>query len=259
MKEFFEWTAWHMECPKSYGAFHILFFLIGLAVVIGLAYLLRKANDKQNKIILFVVSGVLMVFELYKQLFYYYVVGNGSYQWWIFPFQLCSAPMYLCLVAAILKPGKIQNAILNFMLAFNLMGGFIAFLEPSGLTHEYWTLTIHAFVWHLLIVFVGLYLGLSGRAGKRLKDYRGATIVFGILCVIAFIINVSLWKVSNHSVNMFFVGPVNSPLAVFKQISESIGWYFNTLIYIPCLCLAAFLFFMPFCLVYKHHHKEITA
>lgn len=258
MKNFFEWTAWTMERPQAYGAFHLLFFLIGLAVVIGLAYLLSKANDKQNKIILIVSASVLLVFEIYKQLFYYYVIGNGSYQWWIFPFQLCSAPMYLCFVAVFLKPGKIQNAIFNFMLAFNLMSGFIAFLEPSGLTHEYWTLTIHAFTWHLLIVFVGLYLGMSGRAGRTFKEYKGASIVFAILCGIAFIINVSLWKVSNHSVNMFYVGPVNSPLIVFKQISESIGWYFNTLLYIPCLCLAAFLFFMPFCLVYKRRHSVIS-
>jgi len=247
VKEFFEWTAWEMERPKAYGAFHLTFFFVGLAVAVLLAWLLRKCGEKGNRAVLLTAGGFLIATEIYKQLFYFYVVGDGSYQWWIFPFQLCSVPMYLCIIAPLLPKGKVQSAMYDFMLAFNLMGGFIAFLEPSGLTHTYWTLTLHAFVWHMMLVFIGLYLGFSQRAGRKLKDFRGTVVIYALLCVVAFAINCIFWEASEGTINMFYVGPRYSPLIVFKTISQTLGWYVNTPLYMACSCLGAFVFFLPFC------------
>jgi hypothetical protein len=44
---------------------------------------------------------------------------------------------------------------------------------------------------------------------------------------------------------MFFVGPSNSSLAVFKDISQKFGWYVSTALYIPTVMLGAFLVFLP--------------
>lgn len=253
IEKFLRWTAWQMDKPPAYGAFHLGFFFCGLAVVILLAFILRKTNDKQNRIVLLCCGLFLLLTELYKQLFYYYVIGNGTYQWWIFPFQLCSVPMYMCLLCAFLPKGKLSDALMDFMLSFNLMGGFIAFLEPSGLMHEYWTLTLHAFVWHMTMIFVGLYLGFSGRAGRTLKGYRNSVFVFVGLCIVAFIINLLLWDVSAGDINMFYVGPRISPIIVFKDIAANWGWYVNTPIYILALSIAAFIFSSPFILWHRKH------
>jgi len=238
-----------MERPKAYGAFHLTFFFVGLAVCILAAWLLRKSNERQNRAVLLTVGGLLLVSEVYKQLFYTFVIGGGSYQWWIFPFQLCSVPMYLCLLAGVVKNDKVRQYMYNFMLSYNLLGGFIAFFEPSGLTHEYWTLTLHAFIWHMLLVFVGVYLGLSGRAGVALPDFKKAAVIYCILCVIAFGINLALAKVSENTINMFYVGPRYSPLIVFKSISEKFGWYVNTPIYMAATSLGAFVFHWLFTVI----------
>ena len=256
MREFFESTAWPMQKPEPYGAFHLVFTFVGLAVAVLLAYLLRKTNEKQNRAVLLVTGVFLFACEVYKQLFYYYVIGNGAYQWWIFPFQLCSVPMYFCVIAGLLKDGKLRSGIYNFMLAFNLMGGFMALTEPSGLVHEYWMLTLHAFIWHIALVFIGLYLGFSHRAGIKLSDYKGTVIVFAAMCVIAFIINVSLGEVSNHSANMFFIGPEISPIVVFEDIAAKYGWYVNAPIYMACVCLGAFIFYLPFTLYNRAIEKK---
>ena len=197
----------------------------------------------------------LLLSEIYKQLFYYYFIGQRSYQWWIFPFQLCSVPMYLCIIAPLLKPGKIQQGMYNFMMIYNLLGGFMAFVEPSGITHAYWTLTLHAFIWHMMLVFIGLYLAFSDRAGKTMKDYRAASVTFLCLSGIAFCINLIFWKAAEGDINMFFVGPRISPLIVFEWIAETFGWYVSTALYLPVVCLGAFLFFLPFHL----HAKKKTA
>jgi hypothetical protein len=66
-----------------------------------------------------------------------------------------------------------------------------------------------------------------------------------VLCAVAFTINVSLWEVSAGKINMFFVGPRNSSLAVFKDIAKNFGWYVSTFIYIPTVALGAYLIFLP--------------
>ena len=141
LESFIEATAWEMDKPKAYGPFHLIFTFVGLAVCILLAYLLRHTGKRGNKAVLLSVGIFLAVTEIYKQLFYYYYIGDHTYQWWIFPFQLCSVPMYLCLIAPFLKEGKVQSAMYHFMTTFNLLGGLMAFIEPSGIVHEYWTLT----------------------------------------------------------------------------------------------------------------------
>lgn len=257
--KFLQWTAWAMEKPVAYGAFHLTFFFVGLALSLLGAYLLRNAGERANRAVLLTVGLVLLVSEVYKQLFYTYILGKGTYQWWIFPFQLCSVPMYFCLFLPFLKEGKLRQCCFDFLLAFNLMGGFLAFIEPSGLVHEYWTLTLHAFSWHMLLVFVGLYLGFSGRAGRKLRDFRNAVVVFILCCAVAFAINLALRQVSGGAVNMFYVGPSDSPIIVFRDISARFGWYVNTPIYMACLCAAAFVFYFPFCLWNKRRQSSLQS
>jgi len=251
LDQFMTWTAWRMTPPRPYGLFHLSFTFIGFALCAFLAWKLRKANERTNRAILLGCGIFLLICEVYKQLFYYYHIGDRNYQWWIFPFQMCSVPMYLCIIAPLLKPGKVQKGMYNFMMIYNLLGGFMGFVEPSGIIHEYWTLTLHAFIWHMMLVFIGLYLAATNRGGKEIKDYKSATITFVALCCVAFCINVALREVSGGSVNMFFVGPSNSSLVVFKQISEAAGWYVSTLLYIPTVSLGAFLIFLPFHLYAK--------
>jgi len=258
LKHFIEATAWTMEKPKAYGAFHLIFTFVGLAVCILLAYALRKTGKRGNRIILTSVGVFLLLTELYKQLFYYYHIGEGSYQWWIFPFQLCSVPMYLCLIAPWLKEGKVQAAMYHFMTTFNLLGGIMAFAEPSGIIHGYWMLTLHAFVWHMILIFVGLYLIASGRGAKTMKDYLSSVVLFLVLAVIAFAINLLFWDVSGGTIKMFYVGPAISPLAVFKDIATNCGWYVNTPIYLVAVSLGAFLIFLPVYLRERRKEKALS-
>ncbi len=245
LQEWIQATAWPMEEPPSYGWFHILFVLIFGAISVGSAWHLRNCSEKANRRILLGVGLFLAISELYKQLFYLYVVSPGGYSWWIFPFQLCSIPMYMCLILPWLKVGKVQCAMYDFMMYFNLLGGAISFAEPSGLLHPYWTLTLHACLWHMCLVFLGLYIVFSRRGGRELPNYHRAAITFICLCVVAFSINLLFWKPSGGTINMFFVGPANSSLIVFKQIAQHFGWYVSTLLYIPVVCLGAYLVYLP--------------
>lgn len=249
---FFESVAIPMERIPSYGLFHILYTLLGFALCAFLAWKLRKVGDKTANRILFLVGLVLAASEVFKQLFYYFALLDNRYSWGDFPFQLCSVPIYLCLIAPWLKPGKIKRGMFSFMALFNLLGGAISFAEPSGLLLDDHFLTIHALLWHMMLVFIGLFLCMSGRGGNRIGDYKGAAWTFIGLSAVAFGLNCFVQFGLGEQMNMFFVGPGDSPIVVFKQFSQWFGWYVNTPIYIFAMCLGAYLVFL---LIYYLQNK----
>lgn len=254
LDQFFESTAVKMTPPPAYGPFHILYTLIGFALCALIAWKLRKVSERKFNFILFSVGAALALSEVFKQLFYYFALCDNSYCWGEFPFQLCSVPMYLCLILPVLKPGKIRRGVLSFMVLYNLLGGAISFAEPSGLLHEYWFLTVHALAWHMLLVFIGLFICFSGRGGSEKSDYISATATFIALCGVAFLLNWFVQGALGEHMNMFFVGPGNSPLVVFSFFSEVLGWYINTPIYIFALSLGAYI---VFCIIYLCQHKRL--
>ncbi len=239
-------TAFPMTPPRPYGAFHLTFTFVGLAISLFAAWKLRNIGQRKGRILIFCVGLFLFACEVYKQLFYTFCIDEVGYKWWIFPFQMCSVPMYLCLIAPLLKPGKVSRAMYNFMTIFNLLGGFITYFEPSGISLPYWSLTLHAYTWHMVLVFLGLFLNFAGFGGRKMKDYWTAAATFAALCVVAFCINLLLWDVAQGDINMFFIGPKESSLVVFSDISVNCGWLVNALVYIPVVCLGAFLIFLPF-------------
>lgn len=251
---FFESITWPMVPPPAYGAFHILFTLIGFFVCGFTAWKLRNVSDRAAGYILFFCGLVLTLSEVFKQFFCYYVIADNTYHWGEFPFQLCSIPMYMCMIAPCLKRGKLQRAMFSFMVLYNLLGGAIAFTEPSGLFHAHLFLTAHSCIWHMLLVFVGLFLCMSKRGGNLKSDYKMATVTFFVLCGVAFVLNCVVQLGLGEHMNMFFVGPGDSPLVVFKQFSQWFGWYINTPIYMFAVCLGAYIIFV---LTYWLQNKEL--
>lgn len=251
---FFESVAWPITPPPAYGAFHILFTLIGFALCGFSSWKLRHISDQAAGRILFFCGLVLSLSEVFKQFFCYYVIADNTYHWGEFPFQLCSVPMYMCLFVPFLRPGQFRRAMCSFMVLYNLLGGAIAFTEPSGLLHGHLFLTIHACVWHMLLVFVGLFLCFSQRGGTQKGDYKAATLTFLVLCGIAFGLNCFVQLGLGEDMNMFFVGPGDSPIIVFKQFSQWFGWYINTPIYIFAVCLGAYILFA---LIYLLQNKAL--
>ena len=133
-----------MVPPQPYSAFHICITAAGFLIAVLAAYVLSRKMERTFFIrLLFFCGVILTASEIYKQLFLYYVVNQEKYDWWYFPFQLCSLPMYFCLLLPLVKNRRLQLIILTFMQDFNLLGGIMALAEPSGLLHPYWFLTMH--------------------------------------------------------------------------------------------------------------------
>lgn len=255
MGEWIRATTLPMEPPIAYGSFHIAFFLCGLLVVVPTAIFLScRVRERQGDRILFAVGIFLALSEVYKQFFYTFYYGNGGYQWHMFPFQLCSTPMYLCLLLPFVRKNKIRRSINGFLVSFGLMGGFVSYLSPESMCRNTWNMTLHSFLWHMLLIFIGLYAGFRMVRTRELT-LRGYVPVAGVYCglgVIAFGINCLSYDAVGFDgtlTNMFYVGPHNSPLIICRDICARAGWGVNTVVYMLSLITCAFLFYLAFFLL----------
>lgn len=245
---FLQKTAWPMTPPKPWSAFHILFSVLGLAAAGILALFLAESCRKTASardgrftracMVLWICGIFLAVSEIYKQLFILQVVNHGKYDWWYFPFQLCSTPMYLCLIFPLLPSEASRKTAAAYLKAFGFLGGIMALAEPSGLMHPYWTLTLHGLLWHILLVFIAFFCAASGLAGRSTHDFLGTVPLFFIFCFIATLINIF----TGGKADMFYISPYY-PITqvVFHQVSLALGIFPGIAVYLMSICMGAFL------------------
>lgn len=140
MEAFLNATAWMMTQPKPYGLFHIVMLVCGIPLTILLAWKLRNKKEHSYHRILFAAAVMLLIAEVYKQLFHFYIIDNKSYDWWIFPFQLCSLPMYLCLLLPFMKKKQMADS------SGNLSHGLQSAWRPYGPVCSGWS---YASLYHI--------------------------------------------------------------------------------------------------------------
>lgn len=197
--QFLESTAWEMESPKVGSAFHIMAMVIVTVVACAAAVFVARignngqitkdnSGDAVRIRILFVLGVLLLISEIYKQLFYYFIINNGAYDWWQFPFQLCSVPMYLCILLPFCGE-KLQKVILTFMCGYTFVGAVAALIWPESILRPYVTLTLHGQIWHGILLFISIMIGLSGMADLTIKGFLRSTVLFLFLCAVAIVIN----------------------------------------------------------------------
>ena len=165
---------------------------------------------------------VLLASEIWKQWCITYQLNNGVYNWWYFPFQLCSTPMYICLILPWVKSPRLYQAFLSFLMDFGLLGGIFAFCDTSGMHYGCAPLTIHSYAWHFTLIGIGLSAGYIRRKNKDRSGYAGAAVCYLTCCLIATGLNLVLHQYG--SINMFYISPYyDMTQKIFCQIAETIG------------------------------------
>lgn len=276
LTELLNMTAWEMEQPAVGGMFHIAALLIvTVSSCTAAVFVARIGNgpsgDPVRIRILTILGWILLFTEIYKQLFYYFIINDQVYDWWYFPFQLCSVPMYLCILLPFLNK-KLQTVVLTFMCGYTFVGAVAALIWPAGMLKPYVMLTMHGQIWHGILLFISVMIGLSGMADLTLKGFLRSSLLFLLLCGIATLINIIAEPISTaHPVyigngavsypSMFYLSPYHlSNQPVISQIDVQIGHTAAMIIYILLIMAAAGLVDFMFSIAVKHNrHRETNA
>ncbi len=199
--------------PKIFGLVHFLILGLFLLLTILICVFMRKINDKQNRIILFVVGFWLLLFEILKQILLIYDSGNYQYDWQHLPLQPCSALMYSIIVLAFTcsfkKAEKFNEFLYAFIFGYGFFSGISAIIMPAAIfSTSYILLLIQTTQHHMLLALLAIYLFVSGRVRINIKTFLKALAVFVGWCFIGFILNVILFAITkNPDINMMYMGP----------------------------------------------------
>lgn len=128
---------------------------------------------------------------------------------------------------------------------FNLLGAFMALLVPNGLMHPYVTMTIHAFLWHFILLFVSFLIGFSKHGDTSIQGFLKTFPILIISVLIATVLNILFH--SYGDINMFYISPYEiTTQPVFSQIMRHTSIPIGNLIYVSAMSLGAFLIHLLF-------------
>ncbi len=251
------WLNGSMTTPVSYGWFHLLSCLLVIIVIVFLFIKYKNIDNKGVKKILFICSLICLILEVYKQINFSFNYNETStwwkYQWFAFPFQFCSTPMYIALIASLIKNKKIENACFAFLATFGLVGGLSVMIYPNTVFIPTIGINIQTMVHHGMQVIMGMYLILTKRIEFNFSTLKKALYVFLVLVGIALLINILTYYLNiDGGLTLFFISPFHkSSLVILCDIYEAVPYPIFLLIYIMAFTIGSSIILLIFKLFNK--------
>lgn len=243
-----EFLDYKIETPTVFGVFHIVWLLITVAVAVALC-LWHKHSGTADRVrrVVFGNAVLVIVLELYKMINYSFSYEGGvtfDFQWYAFPWQFCSTPMYVGLLAGIIRKGKIHESLMAYLATFSVFAGTCVMIYPGDVFIRTLGINIQSMICHASMVSVGVYLFYSGYVKAEYKTILKAIPVFAVCVTVAVVLNEVMYKsgiIGDETFNMFYVSPYfECTLPVYSLIHNSVPFPLNLIIYIVGFSVAAF-------------------
>lgn len=225
--------------PVMFGPEHIAMLVITLLAAIGICCAAPRVGDKTHRAVLLFSAGLLLVFEIIKQVILVHMDGAAGYNLHHLPFQPCSSLMYSILLVGILYNAKsrfwkgLREILVCYTVVFGFFSGMCAVVYPDGLFVEsvsgLWL--YQSLQHHVVLALMAVYLSVCGKFRFCKDSYRKAFYAFAGYCILAFVLNLtcySIWK--NPNFNMMYVGPYKLWTIPLVSLFVTIRSY---LVYLP--------------------------
>ena len=237
-----------METPQPYGWFHLAWFLLSFLALIPLCRFPKNQSDDHVRRVVWVTALIVIVLELYKQINYSFSYADGiafDYQWYAFPFQFCSTPMYVGFLAGIFKKGKIHESLCAYLATYALFAGFGVMFYPTTVFIDTIGINVQTMICHGSMITIGIYLLCTGYVPLQHKTILKALPVFAINVSLAVIMNEIAHLtglVEQETFNMFFVSPYCDPsLPVYSLVQGVVPFPLCLILYIAGFTAAAYI------------------
>ncbi|MBQ2940171.1 MAG: YwaF family protein [Clostridia bacterium] len=241
-----------MERPTLYGWFHLLFFGLTILTAVLLCRYVKPTNEKQVRAMLLLTSLLVIVLEIYKQFNYSFHIDDAGkvyfdYQWYAFPWQFCSTPMYVGLLAGLTK-GKVHRALCAYLGTFALFAGAAVMFYPADVFISTIGINIQTMICHGSMVAIGVWMLYSQYVANEHKTILKAASVFACAIGVAMILNEVFFYsgiIGDETFNMFFISPhFEGTLPVYSLVQPLVPYPLNLLIYIAGFTAAAYIFLL---------------
>ena len=241
-----------MQVPLPYSPFHIFFVILSVWAGFLLYNHCSGRDGSFVRRVLFWGSLLIIVLEIYKQINYSFQVKGEQilfdYQWYAFPFQFCSTPMYIGLIAAVTKNEALHRRLCAYLASYSLFAGISVMAYPVSVFTDTVGINIQTMVWHGAMITMGIVLLRTGYVRASVRTVMDAFPVFLTLVVTAAFMNEIAHQtglLSSETFNMFFISPYCAPsLPVYSLIQPLVPFPLSVLIYIAGFTAAAMIVLM---------------
>lgn len=234
-----------MTKPEMYGWFHLLSLFATLVVTLVFCRYHKKLKPRK---LIFWTAVVVTLLEVYKQINYSYSYENGitfDYQWYAFPFQFCSTPMYVGLLAGLTKKGALHKSLCAYLATYSVFAGAAVMFYPSTVFIRTIGINIQTVVCHGSMIAIGVYLLYSGYVKLEHKTILRAVPVFAVCVLLAATMNEIAYRtglLERETFDMFFISPYGTPsLPVYSLVQQVVPFPLCLILYILGFTTAAYL------------------
>lgn len=237
------------EIPTVFGIYHIVSLVIIAAMIAALCIFAKNSGKKAVVNTVLFTAIIVIILEIYKQINYTFRMEDGvlitDYQWYAFPFQFCSTPMYVGLLAGMLKKGKLQNACYAYLATYAVFAGVCVMLYPVSVFIGTVGINIQTMICHGSMIVIGVWLLHSGHVKLQHKTILQAIPVFAACVGLAVVMNEiahATGLLERETFDMFFISPYGTPsLPVYSLVQGAVPFPWCLVIYVLAFSLAAYL------------------
>ncbi len=242
-----------MTKPSILGWYHILCFLLMITASVLVVVFRKKISEKGVKYTILTMSIILIVFEIIKQLIYSFNYDEitqtvtWDYQWYAFPFQFCSTPMYIMLIAGLCKKNLFRDCLYSYLGTFALFAGLVVMFYPGDVFSSTIFINIHTMLWHGSMVVIGVLLWATHSIEFKQKTFLKACGVFLVVLLLAMLMNL-IWKwagglETGETFNMFYISPFYPcTMPILSIIYDKAHYIVFLLCYVLGFLLAGYIF-----------------
>jgi hypothetical protein len=236
--------------PQGYGLFHFFFIFLAIGVTLFLCFKFKNCSDKAFRIIALICWLIMTTFEIYKQFVYSYSVEptliEWDYQWYAFPYQLCSTPLYVLPFIFLQRDSKFRDAFIAYMGTFSLFAGTAVFCYPGDVFSHVVGISIQTMVHHGLQIVLGVFFLVYSRKKINFLFFLKSIPVFASLVTVAMIANEAFMLLGiDETFNMFFISRhFDCTLPLLSLIYPKIHYVLFAALYIFGFTLIAFIVFL---------------
>ena len=245
------------EVPTWFGYYHLMWLAIMTAATILMVAIGPKHSHKQVTNVVLVTAVVVAALEICKQINYTFGDGSGTpeYQWYAFPFQFCSTPMYVGLLAGMIRRGRVHDSLCAYLATYAVFAGLAVMIYPNDAYISTNFINFQTMICHGSMVVIGAYLLGSGHVKLKFSTLLKAMPVFAVCVAMAAVMNVCAYRVGlleDHNFNMFYISPyLECSLPVYSLVHNAVPFPVNLVIYILGFTAAAGLILVLAALIRK--------
>lgn len=226
--------------PVAFGSFHLIWLGTAIVLTTGSVFLgIRTAKTKGSAprardAVLFFGGLLLLLSEIWKQLYTCFVVSGGVYDFGAFPFQFCTLPMAAALIASLMPEGNPKRGLIAFLPLYGSIGGIAVLCYPA--LPEDLALACHSMFWHTALLMLGGYLMAVDAIGKQfVTEWLPGGVILTAGIVVSVLLNEALEPMTAHSprpINLFYLSRrIPSHYIVIGDAQRAFGWWAGVLAY----------------------------